>query len=118
MAQSINTWSYVLPDQLYKLMSEVLSLPATSPFLSQLRVYDVDSADAIQTQDDAAFDKLAALAVLNGAPTLSEDDESAEFRAAIAFPVFREDKIVSVVAMATEGTSRDDGGLRDLDARR
>ena len=81
-------------------MSDVFPTLAISPFLSLLHVYDVDAAKEIESQNET-LDALAAEAVLCGNAVLSEDDRT--LGAAVAIPVFRENEIVSVVAMATAG---------------
>ena len=84
-------------------MSVALPASLSNQFLCDLRVYDVDDEHGLQLTD-SPLDRLVAQSVLSASPEISDpSDECADFKSAIAVPVFRGKSLVSVVAMATGG---------------
>ena len=83
-------------------MSTVETKFPPNAFLSDVRVYDVGD-DGLQGTGDSPLDSLAASATASGNPEIvvRSDSPDVPFRAAIAFPIYRSEKVVSVVALAT-----------------
>ncbi len=82
-----------------------LTLPAkaTGSFLSEICAYDVRDNVCIDNEGVSIIDRLAIECLLTETPIVYSEEGHAQqdIRAAIAFPIFRNDMVVSVVVLAT-----------------